>query len=119
MNIKQFEANYVYDCELDIVNIEINEEYVHKKTIELEFGVFLDFDENYIPVNIEIISASKIIGVDKCCLKNPDGCVNIVIGSNVIDVELIFKFDEENESLQLNALNEFQIPNSETNFALV
>ena len=119
MIIKQFEANYVYDSELDIVNIEINEDYVHEKTIELEFGVFLDFDENYIPVNIEIISASKIIGVDKGCLKNPNGDVNIVIGNNIIDVELIFKFDDEKESLQLNALNVFKIPNSETNFALV
>lgn len=119
MNIKKYEAEYTYDYDLDVVNIEIKDEYVHEKTIELNFGVYLDFDENFMPVNLEIISASKIIGIEKELLMNPDGNVCILIGPEVIKVEVTFKFKNENESIRLNALNEFGIPNSQTDFALV
>lgn len=119
MNIKQYNAKYTYDYDLDIVNIEIDEEYTHKKTIDLSFGVFLDFDANYNPVNLEIISASKIIGVEKECLQNPDGNVNVIIGSDVVDVKVTFQFKNERESIKLSALNEFEIPNSQTCFAIV
>ena len=50
MNTKEFEAEYTYDYNLDVVNVEIKDEYVHEKSIELDFGVFLDFDENGIPL---------------------------------------------------------------------
>lgn len=119
MNIKKFEAEYSYDYELDVVNIEINREYVHKKSIDLDFGVFLDFDENNLPVNLEIVSASKRIGIEKKCLINPDGNVNITISDHLIEVEVTFVFEKEYESVQLTALNGFGFPNSETNFALV
>lgn len=119
MEIKKYEAEYTYDNTLDVVNIEIKKEYTHAKSIDLEFGVFLDFDENYLPVNLEIVSASKIIGVEKDSLLNPDGNVVIIIGNDIIEVEVTFKFKNESESIQLTALNDFGFPNSQTNFALV
>ena len=119
MDIKQFEAKYSYDFDLDVVNIEINEKYNHEKTIELSFGIFLDFDENFLPVNLEILSASKIIEVEKECLINPDGNVNIIVGSDIVEVKVTFQFSHENQSIQLNALNELKFPNSKTTFALV
>lgn len=119
MNIKKFEAEYTYDYELDVVNIEINKEYVHEKSIDLDFGVFLDFDENNLPVNLEIVSASKIIGIEKECLLNPDGNVTITVSDDLIDVEVTFKFENETETIQLTTLNGFGFPNSETSFALV
>ncbi|MBQ2653749.1 MAG: hypothetical protein IJF83_09335 [Methanobrevibacter sp.] len=119
MNFKEFEAEYTYDYQLDVINIEVKQEYIHNKSIELEFGVFLDFDEDYIPVNLEIVSASKVMGVEKDCLINPKGNVNIVIRGNTIDVEVIFNFKKNNESLQLITLNDCGFPNSQTSFALV
>jgi hypothetical protein len=119
MHTKEYEAEYTYNNDLDIVNIEIDDEYVHEQTIELEFGVFLDFDENYMPVNLEIISASKVIGIEKELLMNPDGKVTIIIGDEVIKVEAIFKFKNENETIKFKSLNEFGFPNSQTDFTLV
>lgn len=50
---------------------------------------------------------------------NPKGNVTIIIGPEIIKVEVTFKFKNENESIKLNALNEFEIPDSQTNFTLV
>ncbi|WP_405265027.1 DUF2283 domain-containing protein [Methanobrevibacter sp.] len=65
MEIKEYNAEYTYDSNLDVINIEVKHDIPHKETIELEFGVFLDFNQNDLPINIEIISASKIINADK------------------------------------------------------
>ena len=119
MKIKNFEAEYTYDNDLDVVNIEVKKEYNHEKTIDLAFGVFLDFDENFLPVNLEIVSASKIIGIEKQLLTNPDGNVIIIIGKDTIEVEVTFKVKNENESLQLTALNQYGFPNSESSFAII
>lgn len=119
METKKFEAEYTYDSHLDVVNIEIKKEYVHKRSIDLAFGVFLDFDDNCLPVNLEIVSASKIIGVEKESLINPDGDVTIVIGEDIVKVDVVFKFKNNDESLQLTALNDFDFPASQTSFALV
>ena len=40
MHIKQFEAEYTYDCDLDVANIEVKNDYTHEKSIDLAFGVF-------------------------------------------------------------------------------
>ena len=116
MEIKQYDAVYTYDY--DIINIAINKDYSHKCTSELEFGVYLDFDGNDIPVNLEMISASKIIGVDKNCLCSPNGNVTIFVG-DIIKVEINFEFKNKIKSLTLKSLNEFSISSSQSNFALV
>jgi uncharacterized protein YuzE len=118
VEIKQYEAKYSYDYDLDIVNISIEKEYEYNGSIELEFGVFLDFDENDIPVNLEIISASKIMEIEKECLKNPNGTVIITI-EDVIKVEVVFEFEDNHKTLQLKSLNEVSIPKSKINFALI
>ena len=119
MHIKEFEAEYTYDYDLDVVNIEIKNDYIHGKSIDLAFGVFLDFDENFLPVNLEIVSASKIVGIEKKYLINPNGHVEIIIGNDIIKVEVTFKFNDANECVQLTALNDYGFPTSQTNFAIV
>ena len=119
MHIKQFEAEYTYDYDLDVINIEIKNDYTHEKSIDLAFGVFLDFDENFLPVNLEIVSASKIVGIEKKYLINPNGHVEIIIGNDIIKVEVTFKLKDENECVQLTALNNYGFPTSQTNFAIV
>lgn len=119
MKIKEFESSYTYDSDLDIIDIEIKDSYSHKETIELGFGVFLDFDVNLLPVNLEILSASQIVRGKKEELLNPDGNVNILIGKDTVEVEVQFKFSSGCESIQLTALNELGFPNSQTSFALI
>ena len=43
MIIKQLDAEYEYDLNLDIVNIQVKQEYVHKESIDLDIGVFFGF----------------------------------------------------------------------------
>ena len=119
MRTEKYDAEYSYDYDLDVVNIEINKEYTHEKTIDLSFGIFLDFDEGKLPVNLEIISASKIIGIEKEFLLNPDGNVVVIIGEDIIEVEITFKFKNNDETLKLTALNDFEFPVCEISFALV
>jgi len=119
MHIKKFEAEYTYDYDLDVVNIEVKQDYNHEKSIDLGFGIFLDFDENQLPVNLEIVSASKIMGINQECLVNPDGNVTITIKKDIIEVEIIFKLKKETESLQFTGLNQYSFPISESSFAII
>ena len=67
----------------------------------------------------EIVSASKIVGIEKKYLINPNGHVEIIIGNDIIKVEVTFKLKDENECVQLTALNDYGFPTSQTNFAIV
>lgn len=40
MEIKEYEAEYSYDYNLDLVNIEVKQNSPHKETVELEFEYF-------------------------------------------------------------------------------
>lgn len=118
METKEYLAEYTYDYELDVVNIEVNQDSHHKETIELEFGVFLDFNEDDFPINLEIISASKILNLEKESLLNPHGNVTVVIGKDIIEVNACFKFNEDSEIVQFKVLNDFSFSTSEVNLAL-
>ena len=119
MEIKEYDAEYTYDGNLDVINIEVKQDVPHKETIELEFGVFLDFNQNDVPINLEIISASKIINVDKKSLCNPNGNVTVIVGADVIEVNVLFKFENGDELVNFKVLNDLPFSVSETNLALV
>lgn len=42
MKIEQLDAEYTYDFGLDIVNIQVKQEYVYRESVDLDVGVFLD-----------------------------------------------------------------------------
>ncbi len=117
MDIKKYEAEYTYDYNLDLINIEIKDEYTHKKSLELSFGVFLDFDDNNLPVNLEMLSASKILNIEKDFLINPNGNVTITISKDIIEVGITFELI--NDSLQFTTLNQYGFPNSQSSFAII
>lgn len=119
MIVKKFDAEYTYDYRLDLLNIEVKHDYAHKMSVYLDVGIYLDLDENYTPVNLEIVDVAGRLGIDKNCFLNPDGDVKITITEDIIKVEVIFKFKKEIECLQLNTVNNFDIPNTEINLALV
>ena len=119
MEIKVLEANYTYDSRLDVVNIEIKQDYQYEVSVDLEAGVFLHFDTDYFPVGLEIVDASKKIGVNKDFLMNPSGNVKIIISSDSINVDVIFQNNDVDGLLKLNTFGESFLPDLETNFALV
>jgi len=105
MNTEIFKAKYTYDFEQDVVNIEAVREYEHACTVDLTFGIFLDFDKDYLPADVEIITASEVIGVEKESLISPEVKVSISVG-DIIEAEITLKFEDKNKTLKLKALNE-------------
>lgn len=118
MHTKEIEAEYTYNHDLDVVNIEVEKEYSHKCSVELSFGVFLDFDVNNFPVNLEMVSASKIVGCKKECLTNPSGNVIVIISEDLIKVDIVFEF-ENTQTIHFTTFNDLEIPSCETLLALV
>lgn len=99
MKIKQLEAEYAYDYDLDVVNVKVKQYYDYQESIDLDVGVFLDFDANNFPVNLEILSASKRLNLPIESLKNPDGEVNISIISDTIKLDIYFRINHESHVL--------------------
>ena len=87
----------------------------------LASGVFLDFDKNYFPVNLEILSVSKRLNVEKEFLISPDGDVNITISSDLINLNVVFRNDDEEHFLKFvnRHAENLKITDCETIFALV
>lgn len=119
MEIKRLEANYSYDYRLDVINIEVKEDYKYELSIDLEAGVYLHFDENYFPVGLEIIDASKKMAIEKDFLLSPNGKVEVTINDDSINVNVIFENNNEKGLLHLNTFSEPYIPSLKTDFALV
>ncbi len=116
MHSEEIKAKFTYNYDLDVANIEAKKDYRHKCSVELSFGVFLDFDVDNFPVNLEIVSLSKILGCEKDSLISPDGNVIITISDDLIKAEVIFK---EVESVRFTTFNDLEIPSFETYLALV
>lgn len=121
MQIKELEAEYTYEYDLDIVNIKVKKDYIYRESIDFDVGVFLDFDDEDFPVNLEIIDASKRMNIGKDFLINPSGNVNICINSNRIELKVQFENDETKHVLEYTNILKanLNITDSETNFALV
>ena len=121
MKIKQVDAEYTYNFDLDIVNIKVKHEYVYRESVDLDVGVFLDFDENDFPVNLEILSASKRLNIEKELLINPNGNVKISIISDLIKLDVNFYINSENYLLEYsdNHSENLKISYTEASFALV
>lgn len=68
---------------------------------------------------IYIIKPAKSWESKKKYLVNPNGHLEIIIGNDIIKVEVTFQLKNENECVQLTALNDYGFPTSQTNFAIV
>lgn len=112
---------YTYDFDLDIVNVRLKREYAYSQSVDLDVGVFLDFDVNDFPVNLEILSASKRLGTEKELLINPDGNVEIIISSDLIELDANFLINDENYALYYSDRHgeNLKIADTKTSFALV
>lgn len=121
MVIKQLDADYTYDYDLDIVNIKVKQSHVYEESVDLDTGVFLDFDKNYFPVNLEILSVSKRLNVEKEFLINPDGDVKITISDDLIILNVVFRNYDAEHVLNYSDkhVENLKMADCETIFALV
>ncbi len=99
-------------------------EYKYKESIEIKGNIILDFDENNIPVALEILDAHKFFGVEKYSLKQPIGIkMNIEVGEEKIRVKawfnFIFHLKEIENPVEVDTVNDIKLPATQTNFATV
>lgn len=116
--MKSFKLNYVYDYDNDLADITVNNDFSYKKSIELDRGIILDLDENSIPVAIELISPSKILGIDKKYLISPDIGILINVNDDLIRFEIKFTYfireKEFNVFFRRSIANNYGIPSIKT-----
>lgn len=118
------EVLYDYDYSADNLGIKVNHSFQYGETIEMEDGLLLDLDVNDVPTSLEILDASKRFNLPKDSLKNivflnVEICIddksiviNAVIGVLIDNVK-------NKQSIESFACNNYNIPNSVTQLALV
>ena len=113
--------DYVYDFDYDLMDITIDDSFKYKKSIEIANGIILDLDEHDFPAAIEIISASKILGIDKQNLKSPNIDLSIIISDELICIQIKFTYlvfeQEQDVCFKQNLANNYGIPAMETIFS--
>lgn len=119
-----FKVEYMYDIASDIMGIKVKRNFTYKETIEMNEGILLDFDEENIPVSLELHDASKRFNVPKNALKNLvflNMDVNVtekVIAVNLNIITLIHNKKMEHV-IEEYASNYRNIPNIETELCIV
>ena len=115
--------DYVYDYEYDLMDITIDESFRYDKSIDITNGIILDLDVNGFPAVLEIISASKIFGIDKQNLISPNIDLAIIISDDLICIELKITYfvskHEQDVCFKQNLANNYGIPAMETVFSTV
>ena len=119
---KSFEVDYRYDYSYDVLAIKVTRPFKYDKTVEMDEGVLLDFDEENIPVSLEILDASKRLNVPKYSLKNLiDFKMSVSVDDKSICVHANFKVmlhnSEQRPVLESFTSNYSNIPSMETEFA--
>lgn len=104
---KRFTMEQDYDYRGDSLLLYVDEEYTHKKSIRLTPDVILDFDDNDVPVALELLNASKILGVKKSALTRPIGLnMHICVGEEVIKLEAEIFVSIHEKQIQLPLVEE-------------
>ena len=116
------DSKFVYDCENDIMFFA-KKEKSYDESFEIENLVF-DLDKNEQIVGLEILDASKLLGVDKVFLKNVfEGEMRIRVNKKLLQLKINLKSNFRNSKRSSvyksdNFKPDFLNP-STANFALV
>lgn len=117
---KTFIMERDYDAQNDSLFLHVTDKYSYRRSLRLEGDIILDFDENNVPVALEILHASKRFNVDKFDLKQPlDIKMYIGIGEETILIKALFRIGHEPSKLKLKAEceNSINLPSQETHFS--
>ena len=110
-----FEVDYRYDYDYDVLAIKVKRFFNYSRTIEIDEGILLDFDDKNIPVSLEILDASKILNLPKSCL-NDLLCFNIKVSVDNKSIGIngtfmaIIQNKQENSILDYFTSNYLHIP---------
>lgn len=120
---KKFHVNTEYDYKYDIYSITVDENFIFKKSLELEDGVILDFNEDGIPISIEILDISERLDLSKHLLNNATINMEINCNPDILKVEISFFYKvhemEMEKSIDSKLANNFNIPDMHTELATI
>lgn len=111
-----------YDPVMDSLYIRTVNAYKYAESVELGVNMILDFDENKIPVALEILDASKILNVKPFSLKNLKKYnIQILVDEKAITLRAKFLMPLHNKGeekpLSAETANDLKIPQIEANLA--
>ncbi|MBQ2654116.1 MAG: DUF2283 domain-containing protein [Methanobrevibacter sp.] len=64
------EVIYKYDILSDTLGVKVNKKFQYGETVEMGDGILLDFDNNNVPVSLEILDASNRLNFPRESLNN-------------------------------------------------
>lgn len=113
--------NLDYDIQNDSLFLYIEDDYTYDKSLRLNKDIIIDFDENKVPVALEILHASKLFEVNRSDLKNPISLdMEIIIGKDYIRIKADFIILTRNKvtplDLDIEGVNSINIPSQEAHF---
>ena len=121
MKVKHFTMEQDYDFVGDSLFFNINQDYEFKRSIRLTDDIILDFNDEDVPVALELLNASKIFNVEKSSLTKPVGLdMSIYIGDKIKLEAKFFVLIRNNETakpLIEEVLNNANLTASEAHFA--
>lgn len=115
--MESFKFSYTYDLAFDLVDLSCDGEFTYKQSVKLDEGIYLDFDGDNKPVALELIGASKILGIHRRHLVEPDFKVSVKITDNLIKTEInvayLIKRRKHNLSIKNQVSNHYSFPSIE------
>ena len=116
--MKSFELEYYYDYNYDLMDMSVKENFNVKQSVELDKGIIIDFDENDVPVSLDMINPSKTFGIDKRSLISPSIKICIKVSHDLIKLQIKctynFHHKEHNLLIEENVLNKSHISSKNT-----
>ena len=120
-----FDVEAIYEHHFDTLAIKVIHPYRYKESVELEDGIILDFDEDNVPVALEILNASRVLRVPKYSLNDPMHNMNINMQVRVDETTIILKAlfeirvhnNAQKYEVESFTSNNSQIPNLEAELA--
>lgn len=100
---------YIYDLAFDLISFYCERDFRFKRSVKMDEGIFLDFDDKGRPVALEMIGASKILSVHRKNILEPDFKLHVEITRDLIKTEIKVKYSINQREFEVNVKNE--IPN--------
>lgn len=117
----QFQLKKDYDFESDVLWLSIKDDYRYMESIGIG-NVILDFDENSIPVAVEILDASKVLDVSKNSLKKDFNVkMDISVDEDLIVIHTQFLLPDQNQipvEKDFKTVNDVHLPSGEVGMAM-
>ncbi len=115
--IRNFEIDMDYDYPLDICTITVKDDFNFGRSLELEEGVILDFDDDNVPVSIELLDISKRLGIEKSQIDSSTVQLKITITEKFLEIIIDFCYKvhekEFNQTFDSKIANNYNIPSME------